>query len=77
MTDPLIIGYQIKDNANGDIWKDILVLINGDATYKAITLPKGNWKLASDGNTVNEKGIKQVIDATITLPATTAYILFK
>jgi pullulanase len=77
MTDPLVIGYQIKGNANGDAWKDILVLLNGDGTDKAITLPKGNWKLASDGNTVNEKGIKQITDATITLPATTAFILFQ
>ncbi len=77
MTDPLVIAYQIKGNANNDAWKDILVLINGDATEKTITLPTGKWQLASDGNIVNEKGIKQIAAATITLPATTAYILFK
>ena len=74
--DPLLIAYQLTDNANGDTWKDILIILNGDKTDKEIQLPEGTWMLASDGNTVNEKGIKPCT-AKLTVPATSVYVLFK
>ena len=73
--DPLFIAYQISNNANGDKWKNIIVLLNGDKTNKEFSLPKGKWKLAVDGNTINEKGI-QTLQSTVTVPATTAYVLY-
>ena len=76
MENPLLISYQLTDNANGDTWKDILVILNGDKTEKEMQLPEGTWMLASDGNTVNEKGIKPCT-AKLTVPATSAYVLFK
>lgn len=75
--DPLLIEYQISGNANGDKWKDILVLFNGDQQSKKVKIPTGSWILAADGNSINEKGIKQNIQAEITIPATSAYILYK
>lgn len=74
--DPLIIAYQLTNNANGDKWKDILILLNGTPTDKTIKIPAGTWTLAGDGNTINEKGLKQ-ISANVTLPSATAYILYK
>ncbi|HEX8462002.1 MAG TPA: hypothetical protein VF623_11250, partial [Segetibacter sp.] len=74
--DPLVVSYMISDNANGDKWKDILVLINGDKTQKSIKMPLGKWTLAGDGNEINEQGIKDIDSTVITLPAGTAYILF-
>ncbi|MFK7933593.1 MAG: type I pullulanase [Saprospiraceae bacterium] len=43
MPDSLLVGYQLKDNANGDEWKDIVVLLNGNADAKQVDLPQGNW----------------------------------
>lgn len=74
--DPLIIAYQLTNNANRDKWKDILILLNGTPTDKTIKIPAGTWTLAGDGNTINEKGLKQ-ISANVTLPSATAYILYK
>ena len=75
--DPLLIQYTINDHANKDSWKDILVLLNGDNADKSISLPKGEWTLAVDGNKVNEKGIRKITTAEITLPGTTAYVLYR
>ncbi len=72
--DSMLIAYRIQ-NVKADQWKDILVLINGDTTAKTFHLPEGNWILAADGNTINEKGIRQVTVADI--PATTEYVLFR
>lgn len=71
--DPLFIAYRLS-NVEGDNWKDILVLINGDKGPKPFQLPPGSWILAGDGNTINEKGIRQV-KTTVNIPPTTTYIL--
>ncbi len=68
------LAYQLKDNANGDQWKDIIVLLNGSGLNKTINLPKGSWTLISDGTQVNEAGIRKS-GTTISIPARTAFIL--
>jgi pullulanase len=75
--DPNIIAYQISGNANGDSWKNILVIFNGNTAEKKITLPGGTWTLAADENTVNEGGIRNIEAGEIPLPATSAYILYE
>ena len=35
----LLVGYTISGNANGDSWKDILVLFNGNQVDKAVDIP--------------------------------------
>jgi pullulanase len=75
--DPNIIAYRISSNANGDSWKNILVIFNGNTMTKKISIPPGNWTLAADGDTINEKGIKQVSTDEMSMPATSAYILYE
>jgi len=74
-SDPCLIVYQIKGNANGDKWKNILVVINGNATSRKVKIPQGNWTLAGDENSVNEKGIRSGIKNDLNIPATALYIL--
>jgi len=75
--DANVIAYRISGNANGDSWKNILVVLNGSTTDKTIKIPAGNWTLAADGNTIAEKGIKQVSGAELPIAATSAYILYE
>jgi pullulanase len=73
--DPLFIAYTLT-GVKGDKWKEIVVLLNGDKKAKQFTLPSGKWMLAGDGNTISEKGLKQ-LSGKIALPGTTAFILFR
>jgi pullulanase len=75
--DPNMIAYQINGNANGDSWKNILIIFNGNIMDKKINIPSGNWTLAADGNMINENGIKQVSAGETAIPATSAYILYE
>lgn len=68
------LAYQISENANGDDWKDILVLLNGANTNKTIQLPEGNWTIVADGVNVDQNGLSRRSGA-ITIPAITPYIL--
>ncbi|MEZ3590848.1 MAG: type I pullulanase [Muribaculaceae bacterium] len=48
--EPGLISYSLKDNANGDSWKEIKVVFNGSNDVKTVKIPKGNWTvIASDG----------------------------
>lgn len=69
------IAYLLKDHANGDEWKNILVLLNGGERQKTLSLPKGSWTLISDMQKVNEDGIGKPRKNSMTVPAQTALIL--
>lgn len=73
--DENVLAYRIKDNANGDEWKEILVLLNGSNMNKTIDLPKGNFTLIADGQKVDESGIRSYKNGVITIPAFSAFIL--
>jgi pullulanase len=74
--DPLIIAYQITGHANGDSWKDILVLFNGSSNSKMVTIPKGKWHLALEENELNEKGIKEIYSSQYIIPGTSTAIMY-
>lgn len=74
--DPDLIAYQINNHANGDSWKNILVVLNGNTSPKTVSPPAGKWTLVADENGVNLSGIKSIDTKSITLPATSAYVLF-
>jgi len=71
-----IIAYQISNNANGDKWKNILVVLNGNASAKNFKMPAGKWTLVADGETVNQKGIKTVGAGDFEVSGTAAYVLY-
>jgi len=73
---PGLICYRISNNANGDKWKNILVILNGHTTSQTMKTPPGKWTLAADENTTNEAGLKSVDTGNITIAGTAAYILY-
>jgi pullulanase len=72
-----VIAYQINGNANGDNWRNIMVILNGNTTDIKFKMPEGKWRLVADGKTIDEKSMKAVTGGTIALPATSAYILYE
>ena len=51
-----------------------MVILNGAASAKPITLPAGRWTLVANGDKVSQPGLGTKSKALI-VPATTAYIL--
>lgn len=72
-----LVGYQIKNNANGDKWKGILVLFNGNQALKTVKIPAGNWIIVVDGKEVNLKSTTTIDSTEMTLQPTSAYVLYK
>ncbi len=70
-----LVAFMISDHANGDAWKKIVVAYNANRTPVNIDLPQGGWKLISDGNRIDQKGIKPVGGVQFAVPALSAVIL--
>ena len=44
-----VVVFELKDYANGDGWKNIVVAYNGNTSEEKITLPeKANWNVVAD-----------------------------
>lgn len=71
----LVLAYQLKDNANGDRWKDIVVLFNGNGTDVPASIPDGTWTVVLRGDVIEEEGITQVKGPQVLVPARGAMIL--
>lgn len=51
VTAPNIVSYSIKNNANGDDWKEIKLIFNGSDSVYTAQIPKGDWiVVARDGS---------------------------
>ena len=55
--DPLLLEYRISGHANDDPWDEVIVVFNGNATSRTISLPEGNWVCAGDGSSIDADGL--------------------
>ncbi|WP_210466350.1 type I pullulanase [Rufibacter roseolus] len=74
-TFPGLVGYQLKDHAHGDSWKNILVYYNGRETAADIRL-NGEWTVAAEGETLQLQGGRKVKDK-IAVPPVSMLILYQ
>lgn len=77
VSEPNLITYSILNNANGDEWKEIKVILNGSEESKMVKLPKGDWTIiASDGN-INAAGLGSSKGGKTEIAPTSAYIVVR
>lgn len=76
VNDEQLIIYQLKDHANNDEWKNILLIFNGSDKEKIIDLPHGNWKSVVFNYTFETDKQKQFTEK-IEVPNYSATILYQ
>ncbi|RNI25873.1 type I pullulanase [Rufibacter latericius] len=74
-TYPGLVGYQLKDHANGDSWKNILVYYNSRETAADIRL-NGEWTIAAEGETIQLEG-GRTVKGQIAVPPVSMVVLFQ
>ncbi len=77
LSEPQLVGYTLNGNANGDDWKDILVLLNGNTSAKKVAVPQGTWTVVVKSGQVDEKGLGTVSASEVEVPQQSAMILMK
>ncbi|HMO40291.1 MAG TPA: type I pullulanase [Saprospiraceae bacterium] len=70
-----LVAYTIANHANGDTWKNILVVLNGNNREQQISIPAGEWILVLDADQINEKGIRKLPGGLLNVPAIAALVL--
>ena len=70
-----LISYSIKDNANGDEWKEIKLVFNGSEQPVEVRIAKGDWIVIARDGKINADGMGGFKGGRITVEPTSALIL--
>ena len=52
-----LISYSLKNNANGDSWKEIKVVFNGSNDPQYIKVPKADWLVVAEDGQLDAEGL--------------------
>ena len=74
---PNVVGYVLTDHVNGEKWKDILVIYNGNPMAKKIPIPQGNWNVICHNGQFNLNIFSVVSDTTFIVAPSSASILYQ
>lgn len=72
---PNLISYSLKDNAGGDVWREIKVIFNGSTEAQTVNIPRGNWTIVAMDGKINADGMGTTRGGKTTVAPTSAYIL--
>ena len=69
-----VVAFFLKDNAGGDKWNNIVVILNASNKAKEVTVPEGTYTIVcSDGN-IDEQGLGKLTGTKFTVAPQTALI---
>lgn len=71
-----LVAYTLKENANGDEWKEILVAYNGAQEAQLLEVPQQSWTVVVENQHVDQGGIRTITTNKISVPAHSAMILY-
>lgn len=75
ITSPNVISYSIKNNANGDEWKEIKLVFNGSDSPFVAKIPKGDWTVVARDGQLKADGLGSSKGGTVVVEPTSAIIL--
>lgn len=70
-----VVAFHLKNNAGGDKWKDIIVILNANKEPKDINIPNGNYTIVTKNGKVDSNGLGTVCGNKATVEAQSAMIL--
>ena len=74
-TDENVISYTLRDHANGDVWKEIKVVFNGNPKAMEGKLAKRNWTVIAEDGRIDADGLGSSRGGKISVAPTSALIL--
>jgi pullulanase len=72
---PGVIVYELGDHANGDSWRRILVMLNGNNYSVEFEVPNENWLIVAQNGEISPSGLGQTKTTRMTLHPTSMMIL--
>jgi pullulanase len=76
-SDDNIVAFQLKDFANNDTWKNIVVIYNANNSVKEVTLPASNeWKVVVDHTASGTETIRTINGSTAQIAPLSMMVLY-
>lgn len=72
-----LVAWRLKEHAGGDMWEDIIVVLNSRREPALVSLPQGVYTVVCKDGVINEQGLGRVSGAEVIVPAQSAMILYK
>lgn len=70
-----LVAFILKDNANGDSWKNIIVAFNNRKEPAKLSIPAGRYTIVCKDGKIKQSGMGQVSGNEIIVPARSAMII--
>lgn len=70
-----VVAFHLKDNAGGDEWQDIIVVLNANKKAVEMQLPVSSYTIVCKDGIVDENGIQTIHDSKVEVAPQTAVIL--
>ena len=74
---PNVVAYMLTDHVNDEIWRDILVIFNGNRKPVKVQIPQGDWTVICHDGQINETGLAQINYTQFTVAPSSASILYE
>lgn len=70
-----VVAYQLKNNAGGDSWKNIIVVLNSQKTPQTVDVPENTYTMVVANDKVDTNGIGLLSGKTLTVAPQSALIV--
>jgi|GEM_PF-19838 len=72
-----VVTYMLKDHANGDSWKNIVVIYNGNKEAQMVDLPKdGTWQVAVDHEKASAESFRSIAGGQVKVEGLSMMVLY-
>ena len=69
------IAFRLKDNAGGDEWHDIIVILNANRKTVNVAIPDGSYTIVCQDGQIDEEGLEQTTGDKLTIAPQSATII--
>ena len=70
-----VVAFRLKDNAGGDAWRNIYVVLNSQKTPQNVKVAEGSYTTVVANGKVNADGLGLISDTTLTVAPQSALIV--
>jgi len=70
-----LVGFILKGHAGGDVWKDVIVLLNGSQESRIVDIPEGRYTVVGCDGLIDENGLGEVNGNRVVVDGQSALII--
>lgn len=71
------VSFILENHANGDTWKDIIVIYNGANHCNSVSIPEGSWNVVVNKNSAGTEIIETIKGSNVAVESTSMMVLYR